>query len=220
MPGQQQSPAHDTNRCWSTRVPRHCRCSVTRCSLYWSRSWPGAGGARPDQTWPLSRIKTLIRQRFHKSYTVQGVAALLKRHGWNCQVPDLRAVERDEAAMEGWAKETWPSVEGPWRRSRPGPLRGRAGFQMRPVDHLPLVHRGRKSRRAGAGALPPPLIRRRPRLLTTRRTPAADLPALPGRPGPKTQKLVLPGLAQHDLDHPPTAGRPRSFSSGTTRTPT
>ncbi|WP_416529142.1 winged helix-turn-helix domain-containing protein [Streptomyces sp. HMX87] len=59
----------------------------------------------PDQTWTLSRIKTLIGRRFHKSYTVQGVAALL---------------ERDEAAVAGWVKETWPSVEGPWRRSAPG----------------------------------------------------------------------------------------------------
>jgi transposase len=41
----------------------------------------------PDQTWALSRIKTLIGRRFHWSYTVQGVAALLRRHGWSCQVP-------------------------------------------------------------------------------------------------------------------------------------
>lgn len=73
----------------------------------------------PDQTWTLSRIKTLIGRRFHKSYTVQGVAALLKRHGWSCQMPARRAVERDEAAVAGWVKETWPSVEGPWRRSMP-----------------------------------------------------------------------------------------------------
>jgi catechol 2,3-dioxygenase-like lactoylglutathione lyase family enzyme len=50
----------------------------------------------PDQTWTLSRIKTLIGRRFHKSYTIQGVAALLKRHGWTCQVPARRALERDE----------------------------------------------------------------------------------------------------------------------------
>jgi transposase len=74
----------------------------------------------PDQTWTLSRIKTLIGRRFHKSYTVQGVAALLKRHGWSRQMPARRAVERDEAAVDGWVKETWPSVEGPWRRSGPG----------------------------------------------------------------------------------------------------
>lgn len=74
----------------------------------------------PDQTWTLSRIKTLIGRRFHKSYVVQGVGPLLKRHGWSCQVPARRAIERDEAAVAGWVKETWPDVEGPWRRSTPG----------------------------------------------------------------------------------------------------
>ena len=74
----------------------------------------------PDQTWTLSRIRTLIGRRFHKSYTVQGVAALLKRHGWSCQVPARRALERDEAAVAGWVKETWPDVEGLWRRSTAG----------------------------------------------------------------------------------------------------
>jgi transposase len=65
----------------------------------------------PDQTWTLSRIKTLIGRRFHKSHTVQGVAALLNRHGWSCQVPASRAVERDDAAVAGWVKETWPDME-------------------------------------------------------------------------------------------------------------
>jgi len=74
----------------------------------------------PDQTWTLARIKTLIGRRFHKIYTIQGVAALLKRHGWSCQVPARRAMERDEAAVAGWVKGTWPQVEGPRRRSGPG----------------------------------------------------------------------------------------------------
>nr|WP_037578054.1 winged helix-turn-helix domain-containing protein [Phaeacidiphilus oryzae] len=74
----------------------------------------------PDPTWTLSRIKTVIGRRFHKSYTVQGVAALLKRHGWSCQMPAGRAIERDEAAVAGWVRETWPRVEGRRRRSGPG----------------------------------------------------------------------------------------------------
>ncbi|MEU0187483.1 winged helix-turn-helix domain-containing protein [Streptomyces sp. NPDC006207] len=60
----------------------------------------------PDQTWTLSRIKTLIGRRFHKTYTIQGVAALLKRNGWTCQVAARRAVERDEAAVASWVRET------------------------------------------------------------------------------------------------------------------
>ena len=74
----------------------------------------------PDQTWTLSRIKTLIWRRFHKNYTIQGVALLLKRHGWTCQVPARRALERDEQAIAGWVKETWPQVEGPRRHQTPG----------------------------------------------------------------------------------------------------
>ena len=74
----------------------------------------------PDQTWTLSRIKTLIGSRFHKSYTVQGVAALLTRHDWTCQVPARRAIEREQAAVADWVKETWPHVEGPWRCSTRG----------------------------------------------------------------------------------------------------
>jgi transposase len=49
--------------------------------------------------------------RRSESYTIQGVAALLKRHGWSCQVPARRAIEPDEAAVAGWMKRIWPSVE-------------------------------------------------------------------------------------------------------------
>lgn len=42
---------------------------------------------------------------------------LLKRHGWSSQVPARRPIEWDEnvVAGAGWVKETWPSVEEPWR---------------------------------------------------------------------------------------------------------
>jgi len=73
----------------------------------------------PDQTWTLSRIKTVIGRRFHKSYTVQGVYYLLVRNGWSHQVPARRAVERDEAGIAGWVKDTWPHVEAPGRRWEP-----------------------------------------------------------------------------------------------------
>ncbi|AZQ32184.1 transposase [Streptomyces cyaneochromogenes] len=74
----------------------------------------------PDQRWTLSRIKTVIGRRFHKSYTLQGVRKLLIRHGFSCQIPTRRAVERDEEQVTGWVKETWPQVEAPRRRSTRG----------------------------------------------------------------------------------------------------
>ncbi|QDQ14546.1 winged helix-turn-helix domain-containing protein [Streptomyces spectabilis] len=80
---------------------------------------PRAHG-RPDQRWTLTRIKTVIGRRFHKSYTIQGVRKLLIRHGFSCQIPARRAVERDDEAITDWGRETWPLVEGPRRRSAPG----------------------------------------------------------------------------------------------------
>ncbi|MBT2401713.1 winged helix-turn-helix domain-containing protein [Streptomyces sp. ISL-100] len=74
----------------------------------------------PDQRWTLARIKTLIGRRFHKSMTLSGISQMLRRHGWSHQVPARRALERDEEAVAGWVKETWPLVEAPRRRSEPG----------------------------------------------------------------------------------------------------
>ncbi|MGW3462146.1 winged helix-turn-helix domain-containing protein [Streptomyces olivaceoviridis] len=67
----------------------------------------------PDQTWPLSRLATLVGRRFHESCTVQGTVALLKRHGWSCQVPP---------APGPAAAYRWP----PWPATRPGNPRVRS----------------------------------------------------------------------------------------------
>jgi hypothetical protein len=56
----------------------------------------------PDQTWTLARIKTLIGRRFHMSYTIQGVAALLKRHG--CRAWNDRGGARRLARLRGRGK--------------------------------------------------------------------------------------------------------------------
>ncbi|WUH40845.1 winged helix-turn-helix domain-containing protein [Streptomyces sp. NBC_00444] len=66
-----------------------------------------------DQGWTLKRVKLLIGRLFHVGYTVQGVWRLLKRHGWSCQVPVRRALERDEEAIEVWKAEVWPRVKVP-----------------------------------------------------------------------------------------------------------
>jgi transposase len=78
------------------------------------RRGPAAHGFIDDQRWTLKRIKILIGRLFHVGYTLQGVWKLLKRHGWSCQVPVRRAVERDEEAIEVWKQEVWPQVK-PWQ---------------------------------------------------------------------------------------------------------
>ncbi|MEV7082782.1 winged helix-turn-helix domain-containing protein [Streptomyces sp. NPDC093516] len=73
-----------------------------------------------DQRWTLARIKRPIARRFYVSYTVEGAWRLLKRHGWSWQQPALRAIERDDDAVEVRKKETWPRV----RASRRSAARG------------------------------------------------------------------------------------------------
>ncbi|MGQ4464636.1 winged helix-turn-helix domain-containing protein [Streptomyces violaceoruber] len=46
----------------------------------------------------------MIGRRFHLTYTIQGVRKLLIRNGWFCQVPALRAMERNDDAVAGWVK--------------------------------------------------------------------------------------------------------------------
>lgn len=68
---------------------------------------------RPDQRRTLARIRTLIRRRFHKSMMLSGISQMLRRRGWNHQVPACRAVERDEAAAADWGRASWnPAYHG------------------------------------------------------------------------------------------------------------
>ncbi|MGW2602339.1 IS630 family transposase [Streptomyces klenkii] len=129
----------------------------------------------PDQTWTLSRVKTLIGRRFHKTMTLSAIAQMLHRNGWSHQVPARPALERDEDAVAGWVKETWPQVETPRRRSTPGSSsRTRPGFSMTPPTtrtwakrgRTPVVRvRGRSQRRFSAAALCCYKAGERPRLI-------------------------------------------------------
>nr|WP_246127513.1 winged helix-turn-helix domain-containing protein [Embleya hyalina] len=73
-----------------------------------------------DQRWTLVRVKAVIRRRFGVTYSIHGVWDLLRRAGWSCRQPARRAVERDEDAVRGWVRETWPSGQAPRRRSTRG----------------------------------------------------------------------------------------------------
>jgi putative transposase len=81
------------------------------------------------QGWTLKRIKLLIGRLFHVGYTLQGVAKLLRRHGWSAQVPRRQAIERDDEAVEVWKAQVWPKVKPPprtWAPTSASPMsRGR-----------------------------------------------------------------------------------------------
>jgi putative transposase len=76
------------------------------------RKGPLAHGFAEDQRWTLGRIKTLIGRLFHVGYTIEGTGTLMRRHGWSCQVPVRRAMERDEEAIAVWKAGVWPDIKG------------------------------------------------------------------------------------------------------------
>ncbi|MDL5206070.1 winged helix-turn-helix domain-containing protein [Streptomyces sp. ALI-76-A] len=45
------------------------------------------------------------------SLWIRGEWKLSRRHGWSCQQLVRRAVERDDAEVSGWVKETRPADE-------------------------------------------------------------------------------------------------------------
>jgi transposase len=72
---------------------------------------PAAHGWVEDQFWTVARVATVIARRFHVRFSVPQTWRILRQMGWTPQAPVHRAVERDEAAVATWVKETWPRVE-------------------------------------------------------------------------------------------------------------
>jgi len=70
--------------------------------------------------WTTPRIADLIGQRFGVRYHKDHVGRLLRELGWSHPKPERRAIERDEAAIERWKKETWPRVKKTPRGWVPG----------------------------------------------------------------------------------------------------
>ena len=98
------------------------------------------------ELWTLPRVAELIRRMTGERYHPGHVWRLLRGLGWSLQRPTTRAQERDEEAIQQWAKATWPAVKktpgGGARRSssstragsRSGPrssARGRRGDKPR-----------------------------------------------------------------------------------------
>jgi transposase len=70
--------------------------------------------------WTLGRIAELIHREFDVAYHRSQVCRILKACGWSVQKPEVRATQRDEAAIAQWRDVTWPDVKKrPRTRVRP-----------------------------------------------------------------------------------------------------
>jgi transposase len=63
------------------------------------------------ELWTTQRIAALIQQRLGVGYHRNHVGKLLHRLGWSHQKPELRALDRDEAAIDTWKRTVWPRVK-------------------------------------------------------------------------------------------------------------
>ena len=74
----------------------------------------------PNELWTLDRVAEVIGREFGVFYHPNHVWRLLRRHSWSCQVPEWRAMQRDEPAIAHWKRYRWPHIKkGPrtWRPS-------------------------------------------------------------------------------------------------------
>lgn len=63
------------------------------------------------ELWTCPRIAELIRRRFKVRYHASHVGRLLRALGFSPQKPERQARERDEEAIRGWVRGTWPRVK-------------------------------------------------------------------------------------------------------------
>lgn len=79
-----------------------------------------AGFATP--LWTLERVAKVIRREFgFACHATTALRVLRDRLGWSCQKPVGRALERDEAAIATWKRQTWPAL-----KKRPSPKAARS----------------------------------------------------------------------------------------------
>jgi transposase len=64
-----------------------------------------------NELWTLRRIAAVIQVHFGVRYHPAHVWKLLRRLGWSCQVPEGRALQRDEQAMAYWQRYKWPAIK-------------------------------------------------------------------------------------------------------------
>lgn len=142
----------------NSRGPGGSRCRLSpgclvKLAAYLERG-PAVHGWVEDQVWTAARVVTLIRRKFHVTYSVSGATRLMHRLGFSPQVPARRVAERNEQAVTVWNEVTWAEVKGPGRPA--GVTSASRTRQASPADrpggaHGAGVAEPRSSRSAATG---------------------------------------------------------------------
>jgi len=65
----------------------------------------------PSNRWTLPRIRKLIGRQFRVKYHPNYLNRLLGRLGFSLQLPQPRAVERDEVLIRAWLRHDWSRIK-------------------------------------------------------------------------------------------------------------
>ena len=69
------------------------------------------------EVWTAPRVATVIRREFDVSYHPAHLSRLLRQLDWSVQQPVTRATQRDEAAIDQWWQERWPTLKKTLRQT-------------------------------------------------------------------------------------------------------
>ena len=65
----------------------------------------------PNDLWTLKRIASVIQKEFGVQYHPNHIWRILRGAEWSCQVPERRAIQRDEIAIAHWKRYKWPQIK-------------------------------------------------------------------------------------------------------------
>jgi transposase len=104
-------------RCARPRSGRPSRLTPEQFKFIPDFLWHGAEayGFR-GELWTCRRVVAVLFEEFGLWYSRRQVARLLQKIGWSPQVPLLRAIQRDEAAIRRWRVQAWPRIKQQARR--------------------------------------------------------------------------------------------------------
>ena len=61
--------------------------------------------------WTAPRVADLIQRECGVKYHPGHIWKILRSARWSCQVPERRAIQRDEKAIAHWKRYTWPAIK-------------------------------------------------------------------------------------------------------------
>jgi transposase len=96
-----------------------------------------------EPCWDLPSVQRLIRERFGVDYSQRHLGRIMDELGFSRQKPQRQAQERDEASVQAWQEQDWPSiVDQAQREERAIVFIDESGFMLQPTLQRPWAPKG------------------------------------------------------------------------------